>query len=175
VAADRGSPDADLRLSPVSLARDDSNIAVRSLGGDDLLSARGGAGTGDPLEVFRLALNGGDGDDVLLGHRGRDAIIAAAGDDLTRTGRGIDNVRLESGRDVAFLGPGPDQLDNFVYTDGAPDDRGSDRVFGGGGADMLSTQYNERSDRVNCGRGRDRLQAEPFDRHVGCEGLEISD
>ena len=46
--------------------------------------------------------------------------------------------------------------------------RGNDIVTGGSGNDAISVRDGRR-DRVNCGRGRDRVRADRRDRLRGCE------
>ena len=73
---------------------------------------------------------GSDGNDVLLGGNGSDQIFGASGDDLIFGGSGSDFVDGGRGTDTAFLQGGKD---SFQWDPGD----GSDNVDGGGGQDGL--------------------------------------
>jgi hypothetical protein len=80
-------------------------------------------------------LAGGGHDDTILGMGGNDTVLGGAGDDRLDGGRGND-----------------------VITGGA----GADRIFGGLGSDSITSDDGER-DIVDCGDGRDRVVADPYD------------
>jgi len=84
--------------------------------GDDTLSA-----ATLPANLIQLTLDGGAGDDTLVGSQGDDMLIGGDGDDTLFGGRG---------NDVAFMGEGNDL---FVWNPGD----GSDVVEGQGGKDAL--------------------------------------
>lgn len=86
-------------------------------------------------------LAGGGHDDVIYGLGGNDTLPGGAGDDRI------------------YGGPG-----NDVITGGA----GADRLFGGPGSDTIYAADGER-DFIDCGAGRDRVVADPFDQTVNCE------
>ena len=88
-------------------------VMVFAEGGQDVVSAMGGSGTGDPAD-FLVFLDGGDGGDALTGGAVKDLI--AGGD----------------GADVIKGGPGPDDLNSV---DGV---HGNDAIFGGNGSDSCS-------------------------------------
>lgn len=87
------------------------------------------------------------GDDVILAGGGDDIVCAGAGDDRIRGGRGDDDLRAGTGDDDVFTER--KRLDHFA------DDQ--DRVWGGGGADTVSTYSGV--DRVLLGGGDDRVVA----------------
>jgi len=89
-------------------------------------------------------LAGGGYDDVLAGLGGNDTLPGGAGDD-----------RIDGG-------PG-----NDVITGGP----GADRLLGGSGSDTVYAADGER-DIVDCGPGRDRVVADPFDKVVNCEVVD---
>ena len=91
-----------------------------SLGsGDDRFSATsGGSAVTDPA----LAVDGGNGDDHLLGAAGNDVLVGGRGDDVLDGGVGKDTELLGSGDDTASWLPG----------------EGSDTVDGGLGRDTLA-------------------------------------
>ncbi|HEY9182615.1 MAG TPA: calcium-binding protein, partial [Gammaproteobacteria bacterium] len=71
------------------------HIVINGLAGDDVVEASG-VGPGGPL----LTLNGGDGDDVLIGGDGNDVINGGAGDDVLLGGNGIDVLDGGDGDDI---------------------------------------------------------------------------
>jgi Ca2+-binding RTX toxin-like protein len=113
----------------VSGAEGIDSLTINGLGGNDRIDAsRLSAG------AVNLTLNGGDGDDVIIG---------SAGNDLVNGGRG---------NDVALLGAGND---TFVWNPGD----GSDTVEGQGGIDTLlfnGANVNENID-ISANGGRARL------------------
>ena len=91
-------------------------LAVNGLAGDDTIDASALA-----ADAIKLAVDGGDGDDGILGGAGVDQLTGGGGDDL------VDGNR---GDDVALLGVGDD---TFQWDPGD----GSDVVEGQEGADRL--------------------------------------
>jgi Ca2+-binding RTX toxin-like protein len=98
----------------IAAATGASQLAVNGLGGDDTITANG-------LPSIPLILDGGDGNDTILGSAGADTLIGGPGNDTIDGGPGAD---------TAFLGDGDD---TFVWNPGG----GSDVVEGEGGADRL--------------------------------------
>ena len=103
---------AALQMSAVEAA---DTLAINALGGNDTIDASG------LLTPVRLVLDGGAGNDTILGGNGADVLIGGDGNDF------VDGNR---GDDVAFLGAGND---TFQWDPGD----GSDVVEGQDGADML--------------------------------------
>jgi Ca2+-binding RTX toxin-like protein len=62
-------------------------LTVNGLGGDDVVDASGVTAGSIPL-----TLNGGDGDDVLIGGAGDDVLTGGAGDDVLIGGPGNDTI-----------------------------------------------------------------------------------
>ncbi len=184
-------------------------------GGDDLLA---GAGAGSEwmlvegkwvYDATRIAkdgpaekdnsadvLQGGDGDDILLGNGGADQLFAGSGDDVVNAGDGDDTafgedgddtINLEAGDDYAEGGAGADVINagsgnDTLYGDadasgpegGADKLRGGsgdDKLFGGGGTDRLSGGTGH--DTLDGGDGKDILNAGSGDDFV--EGGEGND
>ncbi|HEY1294641.1 MAG TPA: calcium-binding protein, partial [Chloroflexota bacterium] len=77
-------------------------LVVHAQAGDDVIDATTPPGTNAP--VISLTLDGGDGNDVLLGSANNDTLLGAAGDDVLLGGPGPD---------VLDGGPG----DNIVIQD----------------------------------------------------------
>ena len=94
---------------------------------NDVLVIQGGAGDDDitattlPADVVKLTLDGGAGDDTLLGSQGADILIG---------GEGNDFIFGDNGNDTAFMGSGNDV---FQWDPGD----GNDVVEGQDGADQL--------------------------------------
>jgi Tol biopolymer transport system component len=82
-----------------------------------------------------------------------DVIDGLAGNDTLLGGAGYDRIVGGPGNDVIFGGSGADHLD------------------GGPGSDTINAADGER-DVVDCGAGRDRVIADPFDVVRGCEVVD---
>jgi hypothetical protein len=123
VAVDFGNPDSvGIEADGVrqSVARRAFTTIFVSLGsGDDRFSATsGGSALSDPA----LVVDGGNGDDHLVGGAGNDVLFGGRGDDVADGAVGTDTELLGSGNDVAGWLPG----------------EGSDVVGGGPGRDTLT-------------------------------------
>ncbi|MBA2227083.1 C39 family peptidase [Thermogemmata fonticola] len=101
-------------------------------------------------------LNGGNGDDYILGGAGNDIISGEngdnvldgqAGNDLIVGGRDMDDIYGREGNDVLFGGEGNDELYGGD---------GDDRLYGGGGSDVLRGE-----------NGNDFLQSGPNSNLLG--------
>jgi Ca2+-binding RTX toxin-like protein len=92
------------------------SLIVNGGGGDDAMTA-----TTLPAGVVKLTLDGGAGDDKLLGSQGADTLIGGDGDDF---------IFGDNGNDVAFMGAGDDV---FQWDPGD----GNDIVEGQDGTDTL--------------------------------------
>jgi hypothetical protein len=92
-------------------------LSVNGLGGPDSITASGGlAALGIPL-----ILDGGDGDDTIVGSNGSDTIIGGTGNDTVSGGQGNDLILLGDGDDTFVWNPGD----------------GSDTIEGQGGSNTL--------------------------------------
>ncbi|MFO0797605.1 MAG: calcium-binding protein [Gemmataceae bacterium] len=107
-------------------------LVINALGGNDGVTA-----TTLPAGVVKLTIDGGDGDDVLLGSNGADTFLAGAGNDF---------VFGDNGNDVAFLGAGNDV---FQWNPGDANDTiegqdGTDRLlfFGANIAENVTIAAN---------------------------------
>jgi Ca2+-binding RTX toxin-like protein len=89
------------------------NNVLFGFGGDDVLTAgTGGAnGEGDTLD-------GGVGNDILIGGAGDDQLYGGLGRDLLLGGDGNDNIGSDAGRDTVDAGAGDDHI-YLQNTDGA--------------------------------------------------------
>ena len=95
-----------------------------------------------------------DGNDVLAGGKGDDALYG---------GGGRDRLVGGSGADYLSGGGGPDRLI------GGP---GRNRIDAGGGSDSINSANGVR-ERVDCGFGRDSIKADRRDVLSGCERVRI--
>jgi hypothetical protein len=109
-------------------------ISVSLRSGADRFSVISG---GSALTDAPLVVDGGSGDDTLLGGRGGDVLVGDRGDDFVDGGVGTDTEVLGSGDDVAAWLPGEG---NDVVDGGS----GRDTLAfdGGGGDDVMSLSAN---------------------------------
>jgi Ca2+-binding RTX toxin-like protein len=121
----------------ISVASDGASVVVTGLseqvtidnasGADDSLVIEGGGGkdtidsSGLASGQIKLTIDGGDGNDTIIGSAGADTLNGGAGDDVITGGVGNDVARLGDGNDRFIWNPG----DN------------SDEVDGGAGRDTL--------------------------------------
>jgi Ca2+-binding RTX toxin-like protein len=117
-------------------APDDAPPPIQGGPGDDALV---GTTVGD-------VINGGQGDDTLRGLRGSDTVFGDSGDDLLRGGAGDDSllgaggddrVRGGAGSDIIDAGQGDDGVNGGVGNDTITAGAGDDRLRGGGGLDTI--------------------------------------
>ena len=128
-------------------------LAVNSLGGDDVVSA-----VNLPAGVVMLNIDGGTGNDTLTGSDGNDLLNGGDGNDTVIGGRG---------NDVAFLGAGND---TFVWNPGD----GSDTVEGQAGNDTMifnGANANESFD-ISANGSRARLFRDVGNVTMDLNGLE---
>jgi hypothetical protein len=172
-AQDDGSAqDADVILDTVHPA--EAAIRLIGRGGRDTISALGRAGFTGILPAEHELLSGGPGDDTLVGGPHDDRLSGLTGNDVLLGGRGRDRVTIGPGRDLVKAGKGPDEVFNSSDVGGLPPDLGPDRVFGGGGNDLIEVDQGLPGDRAKCGGGRgDRAGIDPGDRATGCETVDV--
>ncbi len=104
--------------------------SVRSSSGNDVIDVGAlDASSGAALGLLTITLDGGDGDDQLIGSAGNDSLVGAAGNDLLQGSLGNDTIDGGLGNDVLEGG-----LGNDVLRAGG----GSDQLLGGDGNDSLS-------------------------------------
>lgn len=90
--------------------------------------------------------SGGPGNDILKGWGGNDLLIGGAGEDsIAGDGDYSFNPPPRGGNDILIGGPTKDYI--------SPGS-GRDRVFGGGGNDVIGSVVDRDRDIVNCGAGR---------------------
>lgn len=122
-----------------------SGRCANTLNGTRAADRLTGSRFGDRIFGFRGndRIAGGAGDDCLWGQRGRDVLKGHAGNDVIRGSAGRDRIAGGGGRDVVKAG------------------LGADRIFANDG----------RRDLINCGPGRDTVNADRRDRLFGCERI----
>jgi hypothetical protein len=109
----------------------------------------------------RDVLRGGARRDVIAGLGGNDRLSGLRGNDLLCGGKGGDTILGGAGRDRLRGQTGDDRLS------GGP---GRDGYAAGPGRDILrSRDRRPVRERVDCGRGFDRVARDGLDRLVGCE------
>jgi Ca2+-binding RTX toxin-like protein len=123
------------RLDPAPFSIDigtSENLVLNMNGGNDSFSA-----TGNLAALIKITVDGGAGDDTILGSNGID---------LLRGGDGNDFIDGQQGNDVAFLGAGDDvfQWDPGDGSDTVEGQDGSDTMLfnGSGGAEIFEVSAN---------------------------------
>jgi Ca2+-binding RTX toxin-like protein len=116
-------------------------LTINALAGDDVVNA-----SGVSANVIALTINGGAGNDLLIGSKGNDVIIGGAG------------------TDVALMGAGDDV---FVWNPGD----GSDTVEGQGGSDTLLFNGANIAENVNIAANGHRVR---FTRDVASITMDLN-
>jgi Ca2+-binding RTX toxin-like protein len=120
---------------------DKDHLTINSLAGDDTIDA-----SGLPAGLILLTLNGGDGNDLLIGSQGAD---------LINGGRGNDTV---------FMGAGDD---TFVWNPGD----GSDVVEGQAGFDTMIFNGSNANEQINISANGSRVR---FFRDVAAVTMDLN-
>ena len=142
------------RLNPAPFSIDigtSENLVLNANGGDDSFSA-----TGNLAALIKLTVDGGAGNDTLLGSNGIDLLIGGDGNDF---------VDGQQGNDVAFLGAGDDV---FQWDPGD----GSDTVEGQDGADRLLFFGSNASENITVSANGGRVI---FFRDVAAVTMDLND
>jgi PKD repeat protein len=118
--------------------------------------------------------------EVLTGSAAGDLLISGAGADRLFGQGGQDCLRGGAGKDRLNGGPGNDRLDGGPGKDVLVGGSGKDRIKAGAGDIVKAGTGNDRvnaangkPNRVACGKGRDRVRADRFDRLSGCERVHF--
>ena len=104
------------RLDPEPFALDigtTEKLVVNMNGGNDTFSA-----TGNLAALIQITVDGGSGDDTILGSNGNDLLMGGDGDDFIDGNQGADTALLGAGNDVFQWDPG-DGNDTVEGQDGA--------------------------------------------------------
>jgi Ca2+-binding RTX toxin-like protein len=81
----------------VTGAEPTDRLTINALAGDDVIDA-----TGVTAGSMLLTLDGGDGDDVLIGSAGDDTLLGGAGDDILIGGPGNDSIDGGTGNNIVI-------------------------------------------------------------------------
>src|SRR5690606_19518541 len=142
------------RLDPAPFSIDigtSEELCVNANGGNDSFSA-----TGNLAGLITITVDGGAGDDTLLGSNGADLLIGGDGNDF---------VDGQQGNDVVFLGAGDDV---FQWDPGD----GSDTVEGQAGHDTLQFNGSGANETMDVSANGSRVR---FTRNVGNIVMDLDD
>jgi Ca2+-binding RTX toxin-like protein len=142
------------RLDPAPFSIDigtSENLVVNMNGGDDSFSA-----TGNLAALIKITVDGGAGDDTILGSNGIDLLLGGAGDDF------IDG---QQGNDVMFGGAGNDV---FQWDPGD----GSDTIEGQDGTDTMLFNGSNIGEIFEVSANGERVR---FTRNVGNIVMDLND
>ncbi len=142
------------RLNPAPFAIDigtSENLVLNANGGDDSFSA-----TGNLADLIKITVDGGAGNDTLLGSNGADVLLGGDGNDF---------VDGNQGNDTALLGAGDDR---FQWDPGD----GSDTIEGQDGTDTMRFNGSNVSENFDASANGARLR---FTRNVGNIVMDLND
>jgi Ca2+-binding RTX toxin-like protein len=142
------------RLNPAPFAIDigtAENLVLNANGGDDSFSA-----TENLAALIRITVDGGAGNDTLLGSNGTDLLLGGDGNDF---------VDGQQGDDVAFLGAGDD---TFQWDPGD----GSDVLEGQAGTDTMVFNGNNSNENMDVSANGGRVR---FFRDVAAINMDLND
>ncbi len=142
------------RLDPAPFAIDigtSEKLVVHAKGGSDRFSA-----TGNLAALIAITVDGGAGNDTILGSNGADLLVGGDGDDV---------VDGQQGNDVALLGAGND---SFQWDPGD----GNDTIEGQAGADTMLFNGNGANETFEASANGGRLR---FTRNVGNIVMDAND
>ena len=142
-------------------------VDIRGGNGEDLLT-----GLNAKIGPMRVAMEGGDGndtivgtsgDDTLSGDAGNDRIRGGLGNDLIFGGAGIDSINGDAGNDTLFggdgtgtlVGDGADTLSGDAGNDSLNGDQGNNILSGGDGNDTITG--GDGNDTITGDNGNDSL------------------
>ena len=142
------------RVTPAPFALDigtSEQLVLKANGGDDRLSA-----TGNLAALIAVTVDGGTGNDTLLGSNGADILLGGDGNDL---------VDGNQGNDIAFLGAGDD---SFQWDPGD----GSDVVEGQDGTDTMPFNGANIAEDMEVSANGGRVR---FTRNIGSIVMDLND
>ena len=142
------------RLNPAPFSIDigtSENLVLNANGGQDSFSA-----TGNLAALIQITVDGGAGNDTILGSNGIDTLIGGDGDDF---------VDGQQGTDIAFLGA---DNDTFQWDPGD----GNDTIEGQAGTDKLLFNGSDGNEifEISANGGRVR-----FTRNLGTVAMDLDD
>jgi Ca2+-binding RTX toxin-like protein len=138
---------------------DVKSLKVNGLSGNDNISF--GSTT------IGATVDGGDGNDVLLGTANADTIAGGKGNDYIFAGGGNDSVSGGDGNDVIIGGKGNDTIRGGAGNDVLIGAEGDDQLFGDAGNDPLIGAAG--NDKIDGGAGVDRAAKQGNDTFTSVE------
>ena len=142
------------RVNPAPFSIDigtTENLVLNMNGGNDTFSA-----TGDLATLIKITVDGGAGNDTILGSNGADKLLGGDGDDFIDGQQGNDAIFLGAGNDVMQWDPGD----------------GSDIVEGGDGTDTMLFNGSNGSETFDMLANGERLR---FTRSLGNIVMDVND
>ena len=142
------------RVNPAPFAIDigtSENLVVNANGGDDSFAA-----TGNRAALIKITVDGGAGNDTLLGSNGVDLLLGGDGNDF---------VDGQQGDDVALLGAGDD---SFQWDPGD----GSDIVEGQDGTDTMAFNGSNIAENMDVSANGGRVR---FTRDIAAITMDLND
>ncbi len=149
VILNSGSGDDTVNVGDLSLVNG-VFLSIQGGVGDDLLSA-----VGSPIGNVRLIMDGGDGNDTVLGGLDDETLLGSAGTDSLNGGAGNDTLNGGTGNDTVDGGTGNDSVDGGSGQDILLGNAGNDIINGGVGDDTISGGAD--NDTLNGNAGDDSL------------------
>ncbi len=139
--------------------RDIELMRISGLGGKDTIRTVG------TFNLNQVQLDGGDGDDLLIGSSGNDVLFGRAGNDTLQGQSGRDELYGGDGNDTLQGGTGGDALYGEAGQDTLLGEEDSDALFGGADNDTLDAGAGIFGDVMHGDDGNDLLR--------GGDGLDI--
>jgi len=142
------------RVDPAPFAIDigtSENLVLNANGGDDTFSA-----TGNLAALIRITVDGGAGNDTLLGSNGTDLLLGGDGNDFIDGNQGNDTALMGAGDDIFQWDPGD----------------GSDSVEGQGGIDTMLFNGSAANEIFEAAANGERIR---FTRNVGNIVMDLND
>jgi uncharacterized delta-60 repeat protein len=111
--------------------------------------------------------------DEIFGRTGADQIFGLRGDDCLYGERGNDEINGGDGNDYVSGGAQDDRLFGGNGNDRLYGGRGRNTYSGGSGSDVILAR-NGKTEKIDCGAGRDRAKVDRADRVRNCEKVTRS-
>lgn len=121
-----------------------------------------------PVGACKLVRTGTARADVLTGTKVGDLIRGGRGNDRISGGAGDDCLFGQAGNDTLSGGAGKDKLDGGPGKDKLTGGKGKDTFTAGAGNDTIVSRDGI-AEKVNCGKGRDKVKADKKDKLKSCE------
>ena len=153
----------------IHLGNKNDRVSQVAVGNDLRMNVDGGLGD-DTIIGGSLSdtLDGGAGTDTINGGDGDDLITGGLGDDTINGEQGSDRLFGNAGKDVITGDVGNDEIDGGLGDDTIDGGQGADVIRGDVGADHIDSKDGF-VDNVNCGLGQDSLTRDGNDTVKRCE------